>query len=145
MAHSLEVRVPFVDHVLVERAFPLPDRVKAPGGRAKKLLRNALVDRLPQAHFRAPKRGFVGPTAVWLRNELRETVTDELSASRLDRLGFFDSAAVEGLLRDHLGGHHNRESALWALLSFSIWHRIYCEQPGAVAPSAAHDSVASVL
>ena len=130
MAHSLEVRVPFVDHELVERAFPLPDRVKIGRGRAKHLLRRALASRLPEAHFKAPKRGFVGPTAVWLRNELREMVLDELSADRLGRLGYFAPKAVSDLLDDHMSRRHNRESALWALLTFSIWHRVYCEDHG---------------
>jgi len=80
MAHSLEVRVPFVDHVLVEAVFPLPQRVKIGPWAAKRLLRRALRPRLPPDHLRAPKRGFVGPTAAWLRNELRPMLTDELSS-----------------------------------------------------------------
>jgi asparagine synthase (glutamine-hydrolysing) len=136
MAHSLEVRVPFVDHVLVEQAFPLPDRVKIGRGRPKHLLRQALADRLPRAHFQAPKRGFVGPTALWLRHELRDLVLDELSPARLGRLGFFDPATVDGFVRDHMSRRHNRESVLWALLSFSIWHRIYREAGGVARPAA---------
>src|SRR5204863_10024899 len=73
MAHSLEVRVPFVDHVLVESIFPIPQRVKiGPWWRNKRLLRRALRPRLPAPHLRAPKRGFVGPTSAWLRHELRD-------------------------------------------------------------------------
>lgn len=128
MAHSLEVRVPFVDHLLVEAVFPLPARVKI--GRwwnPKRLLRRALRPRLPAAHFRAPKRGFVGPTAAWLRNELRTTLTDELSPERQRRLGYFAPATVERLLREHLTGRQNREGILWALLCFSVWHRVYLE------------------
>lgn len=136
MAHSLEMRVPFVDHVLVEQAFPLPDSVRIGRGRAKQLLRRALRPRLPEAHFRAPKRGFVGPTAMWLRNELRDVLMDELSPARLRRLGFFDEAAVGRLIDDHMSRRQNREAALWALLSFSVWHRLYCEG-GAAAPAAA--------
>jgi asparagine synthase (glutamine-hydrolysing) len=127
MAHSLEVRVPFVDHVLVERAFPLPDRVKIGRGRPKQLLRRAISGRLTRAHMTAPKRGFVGPTAVWLRNELRPMLLDELSPSRLDRLGFFDSRVVSELVEDHMTRRHNREGPLWALLSFSVWHRVFLE------------------
>ena len=128
MAHSLEVRVPFVDHVLVESVFPLPDRVKI--GRwwkAKRLLRRALRPRLPAEHFRAPKRGFVGPTSAWLRGELREMLTDELSPERQRRLGYFEPSAVDALLTDHLTGRQNREGILWALLCFSTWHRLYVE------------------
>jgi asparagine synthase (glutamine-hydrolysing) len=135
MAHSLEVRVPFVDHVLVEHAFPLPDATKIGRGNSKHLLRRALEPRLPVAHLRAPKRGFVGPTAMWLRNELRELALDELSPARIGRLGFFDPTVVNGFLKDHMTHRHNRESVLWALLEFSVWHRVYCETMP--APTAA--------
>jgi asparagine synthase (glutamine-hydrolysing) len=131
MAHSLEVRVPFVDHVLLEAVYPLPDRVKIGLMQNKRLLRRALRRRLPAAHFRAPKRGFVGPTAAWLRNELRELVTDELSAARIGRLGYFDTGAITGLLDDHLKHRHNREGILWELLCFSTWHRLVLEAPPA--------------
>jgi asparagine synthase (glutamine-hydrolysing) len=133
MAHSLEARVPLVDHVLVETIFPLPDRTKIGPFRPKHLLRRALADRLPAAHFRAPKRGFVGPTAEWLRHELRDLVTDELSAARMDRLGLFDTDVIQRLLREHLERRRNRETALWNLLSLSVWHRLYVEP----APAAA--------
>jgi asparagine synthase (glutamine-hydrolysing) len=88
---------------------------------------------LPSEHFQAPKRGFVGPTAAWLRHELRPLLEDELSASRAQRLGYFDAEALTRLLADHFSRRHNREGILWALLCFSTWHRIYVEQP-AVAP-----------
>jgi asparagine synthase (glutamine-hydrolysing) len=128
MAHSLEVRVPLVDHMLVERVFPLSDRVKVGRGRAKQLLRRALAPRLPSAHMTAKKRGFVGPTAMWLRNELRDMVLDELSPGRIGQLGFFDTTVVSQLVDDHMKRRHNREAVLWALLSFSVWHRVFVEQ-----------------
>src|SRR6185436_14455573 len=106
MAHSLEVRVPFVDHEFVQQVFPLPDRTKVGFGKAKQLLRRALKDRLPAEHFKAPKRGFVGPTSSWLRNELREMITDELSPSRLQRTGMFDAPTVTRLLDEHFTMRH---------------------------------------
>ena len=127
MAHSLEIRVPFADHRLLEQVFPLPDRLKVGLGKAKRLLRRALRERLPRAHFRAPKRGFVGPTASWLRHELRGMVEDELSEARMRRLGYFDPATVTELMRDHFGRRHNREGMLWELLCFSVWHRVYVD------------------
>jgi asparagine synthase (glutamine-hydrolysing) len=129
MAHSLEIRVPLVDHELVERVFPLPDHLKIGLWQNKRLLKRALKSRLPEEHFRAPKRGFVGPTAEWLRNELRDVVADELAPARLQRLGYFDSAVVGRLLDDHVTRRHNRAGILWALLCFSIWHRVYLETP----------------
>jgi asparagine synthase (glutamine-hydrolysing) len=133
MAHSLEIRVPFVDHELVEKVFPLPSRLKVGRWEHKQLLRRALATRLPSEHFHAPKRGFVGPTAAWLRHELRPLLEDELSASRSRRLGYFDPEALTRLLADHFSRRHNREGILWALLCFSTWHRIYLEEP-AVTP-----------
>jgi asparagine synthase (glutamine-hydrolysing) len=127
MAHSLEIRVPFVDHELVERVFPLPDRVKIGWWQNKRLLKRALRGRLPTGHLRAPKRGFVGPTAEWLRHELRGVIEDELAPARLRRLGYFEPRVVRGLLDDHFARRHNREGILWALLCFSVWHRVYVE------------------
>jgi len=128
MAHSLEVRVPFVDHVLVEAVFPIPQRVKiGPWWQSKRLLRRALRPRLPAPHLRAPKRGFVGPTSAWLRHELREMLTDELSPVRQRRLGYFEPSTVATLLEEHLTGRQNQERMLWALLCFSTWHRLYVE------------------
>ena len=129
MAHSLEIRVPLVDHELVERVFPLPAHVKIGLWQNKRLLKRALRRRLPKEHLRAPKRGFVGPTAQWLRHELRDVMEDELAPARLQRLGYFDPAVVRGLLDDHVSRRHNRAGILWALLCFSIWHRVYLEAP----------------
>jgi len=128
MAHSLEVRVPFVDHVLVEAVFPIPQRVKiGPWWQSKRLLRRALRPRLPAPHLRAPKRGFVGPTSAWLRHELRSMLADELSPARQQRLGYFEPSTVATLLDEHLTGRQNQERMLWALLCFSTWHRLYVE------------------
>jgi len=130
MAHSLEIRVPFADHVLLEHVFPLPDRLKVGLGKTKRLLRRALKGRLPDAHFSAPKRGFVGPTASWLRHELRALVEDELSETRLGRLGYFNAGTVGEIQRDHYERRHNREGILWELLCFGVWHRVYVETAG---------------
>ena len=127
MAHSLELRVPLVDHQVVERLFPLPDRTRVGLGRPKRLLRRALQPRLPRTHLRAPKRGFIGPTAMWLRHELREMVLDELASDRLGRLGYFDAPVVDRLCREHMECRQNHEGVLWALLCFSTWHRVYVE------------------
>ncbi len=136
MAHSLEIRVPLVDHELVERVFPLPDHVKIGLWQNKRLLKRALRGRLPEQHLRAPKRGFVGPTAEWLRRELRGVIEDELAPARLQRLGYFDATVVRSLLDDHFARRHNREGILWALLCFSIWHRGYVETPPPARPAA---------
>jgi asparagine synthase (glutamine-hydrolysing) len=142
MAHSLEVRVPLVDHRLVEHVFPLPTRLKLGRWETKRLLKRALASRLPRAHLTAPKRGFVGPTASWLRHELRPMLEDELSAARLGRLGYFNARTVARRLAEHGTGRHNHEGALWALLCFSTWHRLYVERPPAPQYMAARPSPA---
>ena len=137
MAHGLELRMPFVDHELVDRVFPVASRRKAGWFRPKQLLREAMRDRLPAAHFSAPKRGFVGPTSAWLRRELRPMLEDELADDRMRRLGHFEPAVVRGLLADHMSRRRDREGILWALLSFSTWHRVYVE-----SPPPAHEALA---
>jgi asparagine synthase (glutamine-hydrolysing) len=127
MAHSLELRMPFVDHELVEDLFTLPDHARVGLMRPKRLLRRALTPRLPAAHLAAPKRGFIGPTAMWLRHDLKGVLADELSSARLERLGFFDTRVVDRLRREHTQHHQNHESLLWALLCFSTWHRGWVE------------------
>ena len=83
---------------------------------------------------------FVGPTAAWLRHELRGMIEDELAPARLQRLGYFDPTVVRGLLDDHFSRRHNRAGILWALLCFSIWHRGYVE----AAPVAPLDDEANI-
>ncbi len=141
MAHALEVRVPLVDHVLIEQVFPLPAGVKVDRWKLKALLKRALAARLPAEHFRAPKRGFVGPTAAWLRHELRGMVVDELSADRMRRLGCFDPKVVTRLVDEHFSRRHNREAILWALLSFSTWHRLFVENAAPAAARASSDQL----
>ncbi|HVH09435.1 MAG TPA: asparagine synthase (glutamine-hydrolyzing) [Gemmatimonadales bacterium] len=127
MAHSLEIRVPLVDHELVEHVFPLPAELKVGRWELKRLFKRVLARRLPEAHLRGPKRGFVGPTAAWLRRELRPMLVDELSPDRVKRLGFFDPTVVTRLMGEHSAGRHNHEGILWALLCFSVWHRLFVE------------------
>lgn len=129
MAHSLELRVPFIDHRLIERVFPLPDHTRVGRGALKKLLKDALRDRIPEQHYQAPKRGFVGPTAVWLRNELSEMLGDSLSHERVSRLGFFDPDVVDRLRMEHVRREQNHEGVLWGLLCFMRWHEAFVEQP----------------
>ena len=94
---------------------------------SRRLLKRAMRSRLPAQHYSAPKRGFVGPTSAWLRNELSEVLHDELSPERQRRLGYFDPAVVTRLVSEHLEGRQNRERILWGLLCFSTWHRLYVE------------------
>ena len=143
MAHSLEVRVPFLDHKLVEFVAGIPSRLKVRGWTKKYLLKKAFAPLLPREILWRRKKGFSVPLAVWFRGALRPFLQDWLNEDRVKRLGYFNEKAISSLLSEHLTCRHNHENKLWALLIFMIWHDLYMErQPSAelthraLAPSA---------
>jgi asparagine synthase (glutamine-hydrolysing) len=125
MVHSLEVRVPFLDHELLEFAATIPPELKIRRLTKKYILRKAAADLLPREQFRKSKRGFSIPLAFWLRNELRPFVEHQLSPTRVREAGYFDPRYVSILLEEHLSARENHENKIWALLVFSIWHELY--------------------
>jgi asparagine synthase (glutamine-hydrolysing) len=122
MAHSLEVRVPFVDEQVLDFAAGIPDALQVRRLEKKWLLRRALRPLLPAAVVDGRKRGFSIPAARWLRHEARELVVDQLGAEAVRRQGVFEPAVVDRLVRDHLFGRVDESRALWGLLMFSLWH-----------------------
>jgi asparagine synthase (glutamine-hydrolysing) len=135
MAHSLEARVPFLDHVLVETVFRIPSSVRTAAGDLKYLFKRAIGDLLPEPILNARKRGFVIPTTLWLRRELRPLVESLLHPERLRRQGLFQSTFYQSFVLPHLDGKADFTSQLWAALMFQIWHLIYIEQKETAAPS----------
>jgi asparagine synthase (glutamine-hydrolysing) len=121
MAHSLEVRVPFLDPVVAELAFALPTALKVRALAKKRLLRRAATGLVPRAIVHGPKRGFSIPAAAWLRGELRPFARDLLSPEALRRDGFFRPEAVTRLLDEHESGREDRSRQLWGLLCFQLW------------------------
>jgi len=121
MAHSLEVRVPFLDTVLSEFAFALPSRLKVRRLAKKRLLRKAFAPILPAEILSAPKHGFTLPAAQWLRGPLEPYARELLSSDR----GLFDAAVVARLLDEHVAGKRNNWKQLWTLLSFAAWYDRY--------------------
>lgn len=122
MACSLEARVPFLDHRLVELAAAMPAGLNLAGG-GKAVLKALLAERLPRACFERPKMGFAVPLAEWLRGDLREWAEALLSDSRLSREGLIDAAQVQRAWREHLGGQRNWQYALWPVLMTEAWWR----------------------
>jgi asparagine synthase (glutamine-hydrolysing) len=120
MSAGLELRVPLLDHRLVERAFALPDRYKVAGGEGKRLLRRAARGRVPRPILERPKMGFATPAAAWLRGPLaeltRSVLTDgaSLAAERAAR------TQVEHLIAEHARGA-DRTAELWTLLDLELW------------------------
>jgi len=123
MAHSLEVRVPFLDHLLVEFVARIPTHFKVRGLQKKFIFRRAIVDWLPKEHFKMPKQGFSVPMAAWLRGSLRPMLCDLVASQEWRTSGWLNYAAVQQLVDEHLAGRANHESRLWAVVCFKEWER----------------------
>jgi asparagine synthase (glutamine-hydrolysing) len=134
MAHSLEARVPYLDPLVADLAFALPDRLKVRGLRKKVLLRQAVAPLLPRQVVRGRKRGFSIPAAAWLRGELEPFARSVLSAGTLRRQGFFRPEPVTRLIDDHVAGRVDSSRQLWGLLAFTLWYERQVESPLTGAP-----------
>jgi asparagine synthase (glutamine-hydrolysing) len=121
MAHSLEVRVPFLDLAVVEFAASLPPTARVNGWNKKFILKQAVKRLLPKQIIQGRKRGFNVPLAGWLRRDLRELVHDYLAPAMIQRQGFFKPPAVAELVRRHESGTFDYGRNLWALLILGIW------------------------
>jgi asparagine synthase (glutamine-hydrolysing) len=138
MVHGLEARVPYLDPVVAELALSLPSRHKVLGPLKKRLLRRAAAPLVPGRILHARKRGFSIPAAAWLRGELEPFARELLSPARVREQGYFDPAAVTGLLDEHVARRQDHSRQLWGLMSFSLWAE-QMAQP-ASAPAAALSS-----
>ena len=122
MAHSLEVRVPFLDHTFLEFAMSIPPEMKIHGMVKKRILKDAFAPLLPKEILHRRKRGFSVPLAAWIRKELREVVETYLGEKALKSVAAFNAAEVRRILDDHMSYRNNYENQIWALLVFVLWH-----------------------
>jgi len=125
MAHSLELRVPFLDQRVAEFALALPTALKVRGLAKKRLLRQALAPLLPQEVVRGRKQGFSIPLAAWLRGPLEPFAREALSTATLERQGCLDPATVAPLLDRHCSGREDLSRQLWGLMAFTLWFDRY--------------------
>ena len=121
MAHSVEVRPPFLDHRLVEFAATIPGSMKIKNGREKSILKKAVQGLIPDEILWRPKEGFVLPVDQWLIGELRGRVEAALSPRRLGSHGLLRPERVRLLLDEHYAGTTNHGPRIWNLLMFQIW------------------------
>jgi asparagine synthase (glutamine-hydrolysing) len=121
MANSLETRVPFLDHRVVEFASRLPMNMKIRDGETKWLLRQVLYQYVPKELIERPKAGFGIPLAEWLRGPLRNWVEPLIDEQRLLREGYFNVHYIRNLWNAHLSGARNHQALLWSILMFQVW------------------------
>jgi len=140
MAHSLEVRPPFLDHRIVEFAASLPANLKIRGFRQKYLLKELMRGRLPQAVLDRKKTGFDIPTHEWFRGPLRGLLMDTLSSEAVKATGIFDARAIESLVGDHMERRVNAGYHLWGLLTLFLWMRKWKVEIPAAAEAARRTS-----
>ncbi|MDE0838107.1 MAG: asparagine synthase (glutamine-hydrolyzing) [Kiritimatiellae bacterium] len=129
MANSLEVRVPFLNHTLVEYLATVPEEMKLHGMTTKFLLRRGLRGKVPDNILKRGKKGFNMPVAKWLTGPLRPLVEDYFSETRLKNDGFFDPKYARSLVDEHMSGRADHRKLLWTLLSFQMWHDNWATAP----------------
>jgi asparagine synthase (glutamine-hydrolysing) len=121
MAHSIEVRPPFLDPRIVDFAAGLPQRFKIRGFQQKHILKELMRGKLPEAVLNRKKTGFDIPAHDWFRGPLRSLLMDTLRPETLEGTGIFDARAVHGLIRDHMERRINVGYHLWGLLTLFLW------------------------
>jgi asparagine synthase (glutamine-hydrolysing) len=122
MAVSLEARVPYLDHQLVEWASSLPTTMKVRGGTGKYLLRLAASDRLPASIVHRPKRGFEPPLALWLRGAMGRLALEQINGSAAGRLGLWNHRTIEQWFGAHQRGEDDYSLLLWGIWLFALWY-----------------------
>jgi asparagine synthase (glutamine-hydrolysing) len=125
MAHSIEVRVPFLDTQLAEYAMGLPARMKIRRGQKKWILREALRGIVPNDILDGPKTGFGVPFEYWLAQPLAGYMKSILLDEAVTGWNIFDRPALERTIEDHIAGRRNKGFLLWKLLNFALWKRFY--------------------
>ncbi len=147
MAHSLEVRPPFLDHRIVEFAASLPENFKVRGFETKVLLKRLMRGKLPDTPLRRKKTGLDIPVHEWFRGVLRPLLLDTLSHDPGEKTALFPPGAIRTLVRDHLDRRANLGYHLWGLMTLFLWMRKWRIDPAAAAtpaPAASAEPVSAL-
>ena len=127
MACSLECRVPFLDHRLVELAASMPHEHKLPGGRLKGLLKDAMRGVLPDTVIDRRKRGFGAPVGTWFKQELAGLREELLGDAALRRRGLLDADTVRRVCADHDRNREDYSDLILVLMNLEIWGRLFLD------------------
>ncbi len=144
MAASIESRVPFLDHVLVEFATNIPRRFQMRGLTGKRILKKAVQDLLPHSIIYRTKLGFPTPWSRWLKGPQLHTIRNLLLEPRSLERKFFKPPAIQRLFDEHQAGQVDHYDRIWRLLNLELWHRVCVEEDGrdfAAATSATSEPV----
>ena len=125
MAASIEARMPFMDHRLLDYVSSLPDTFRVRGGQTKWILRQAMGGVVPDSILRRKKVGFRVPVSEWFRGPLKGYLLDALCSPGSRTRKYYDSTRLDALLASHAAGQQNHEKLLWALLNLEVLHQEY--------------------
>jgi asparagine synthase (glutamine-hydrolysing) len=128
MATALELRVPFLDHKLVEYLAASPDNAKVRGNRGKWILRQTIGNVVPPSILNRAKKGFPMPAAAWFRTDLREFVRDTLLAQESAVRDYLNRPAIEEVVTRQEEGKITGFQEIWSLIVFEYWHKYFIEQ-----------------
>jgi len=128
--NSIEARVPFLDHYLVELAFSIPQELKLKNGITKYILKKAVEGIIPNEIIYRKKKGFGAPVSQWLKEneKVKEILLKIIFNSKIKKLNIFDYNYVDELIKDHLKGRHDNSFKIWNLVTLSLWYDNWIEQ-----------------
>lgn len=139
MALSLESRVPFLDHTLIEYATRIPIHLKLNGLTTKHILKQAVTGLIPEEIIHRRKQGFDVPIREWFKHDLRPMLHDILLDRKTRERGYFNERAITSIIKEHERGRRNYARHLWGLLTFELWHRAFIDcQPQSEFIGAKH-------
>lgn len=145
MAHSLESRVPFLDHQLIEFAANIPSNLKLKGLTTKHILKQAVKGLIPDHVIFRRKQGFSVPIREWFKRDLRAMLHDILLDRKTIERGYFNEHAISSILKEHESGRRNYDRHLWGLLTLELWHRAFIDrQPQPYFTGSKHPEILRV-
>jgi asparagine synthase (glutamine-hydrolysing) len=136
MAASIESRVPFLDHLVVEFATNIPQQLQLGGFAGKRILKKAVEDLLPHSILYRPKLGFPTPWSRWLAGPRLDWIQDTLLEPRSIERGLFQCSAIQRLFEEHRSGYRDHYDRIWRLLNLELWQRVCLEKEEHVPASA---------